>query len=166
MKSISLYSLGEPPVFSVIDTAENYWTERLNYELSYNLYLMNQADMGVSVPEMDDATSVVSWLDDALEVVRDYYDNMLAWEVSGGQGDIPIMGELGEYPDSENADMILAGIAIQGKLRELISAINAPPARLNQVEMIGLLQQIKDQEGVLSIGDHAVWSKSIAVDEI
>lgn len=63
MKTISVYSLGNPGTFDLIPGDDMYWTERLSYEFSKMLYDMQTQGFDVRQEEATDYDTLESDLD-------------------------------------------------------------------------------------------------------
>jgi hypothetical protein len=68
MKEISIFTLGDPGTFSLTPSDPMYYTERLSYELSKMLYLMNDEGFSLSQGEESDLdsaeTALATWKSD------------------------------------------------------------------------------------------------------
>lgn len=82
MLSVSIYSLGVPPTFSLTGSEANYYLERDAYERCYNRYLLATEGFAFTQEESDDwtewdtdlatyETTFSTWLDNAVSAQTD-----------------------------------------------------------------------------------------------
>lgn len=163
MKTFDIPSVGEPGTFSLTGNEENYNTERANYEISKSFYSAYLNDFVVCQAEDADMEAIVVWCESLSALVEGYVDDVAAWLESPELGE-PALPVTPAIPDNSGffKDIIMPVLSCYFKS---LMEVKAHKVLMPKDEsIVGLLQQVKDQEGILQIGDYNVWVKSRAID--
>lgn len=117
MKTITVYSLGDPGTYAYDSDNPTKWTERLSFEVSKMLYDMNQESMSISQPEYSDVSGVESAIDTWLSDFTTWFEGA----TSEGERGVPA-----ENPPSDLsslASIISALVACSGGLPAVVISI-------------------------------------------
>lgn len=94
MREFEIYSLGEPPAFSLSLSDPAYRTERLAYLVDYNLWRAAQQGMTISQPEAGDETDIADGAEAILSNLGTFFDAVIAADGAGEGAD-----EMPSIPD-------------------------------------------------------------------
>lgn len=165
MKTINVASLGSLPTFTRTEaTSDVYWTERLNYEVSGMINDMENSGFTISQPETTDVDALNTWLAIAHTSLNTFIEDFKTWLIDGG--DYPTEPSLPSMPS--NYDFFYK--IVVGFVSDWYFVLRS--CRRKQIEKIFTdiirdgQNEIAETEGILNIGDHMVWMKSLSVDEI
>lgn len=117
MKSINVYSLGDPGTYSYDVNNPTKYTERVSFEISKMLYDMNQEGIQITQPEYSD----VEGLETEVETWVTSFTTWLGNATSEGERGIPA-----ESPPTDIvslADIISAVVACSGGLPAIIVSV-------------------------------------------
>jgi hypothetical protein len=161
MITVTIPSIGNPGTFSPLSSGDpTYYTEAASFDSRKLFWDLNQAGYALTQPETTDVDAVVTWLASVHSAVSDFIDDFLTWLAEGG--DYPTEPTLPTLPS--NYDFFYAQILTASQ--QFYAMLSA--CRQSQVS-VRIEQAIKDanaNEGILSIGDVRVWSKSEMVDAL
>jgi hypothetical protein len=90
MKSVPIYSLGAPGAFSTSPSDPNYWTDRINYEFTMMMYLMNQEGIAIQQAESTDFTSFLSDIDTWVPLWKGWLDGAFTAAEAGTEYLVPM----------------------------------------------------------------------------
>jgi hypothetical protein len=161
MKSVTIPSIGNPGTFSPLSSGDpTFYTEAASFDARKLFWDLNQAGYVLSQPETSDVDAVVTWLKSVHTAISGFINDFLSWLGSGGT--YPTEPNLPALPSNYDffyPQVLAASQQFYGILSD---------CRKSQV-LVRIEQAIKDSnanEGILSIGDVRVWSKSEMVDAL
>lgn len=85
MKTFDIYSLGEPPSFSIPEGCLMPNTERLSYELSMMLYTASTSGMSLSQGETTDSSALTTFMDNLSGNMTSWLDTNISEKMEGGE---------------------------------------------------------------------------------
>jgi hypothetical protein len=161
MRSVTIPSIGNPGTFSPLSSGDpTFYTEAASFDSRKLFWDLNQAGYVLSQPETSDVDAVVSWLGSVHTELSDFIDDFLDWLINGGA--YPTEPTLPSLPS--NYDFFYSQVLAAAQNFYVVLS----DCRKSQV-LVRVEQAIKDSnanEGILSIGDVRVWSKSEMVDAL
>jgi hypothetical protein len=165
MKKIDITSLGSLPTFTRTEaTSDVYWTERANW--TFENAAKDAADEGFTISQVEtaDVDLVATWLSDIHASLNTFINSFITYLFEGGSyPEEPTLPALPSNYDFFHKIILQNTSLFYEVLRQL---------RSKQVEkLVGDMirdgqNEIAESEGIINIGDHMVWMKSVSVDEI
>jgi len=165
MKSITIPSIGNPGTFSPLTVGDpTYYTEAASFDMRKLFWDLNQAGYTITQLETGDVDSIVSWIQGIHSDLSNFIENFITW-----------MEEGGDYPSEPSLDTPPTGYEVFYDV--VINTVNRFYSVLSQCRRTQINRffntQITDhiddmiaQEGIIDIGDHRVWMKSVQVDAL
>jgi len=115
MKTATFVTLGSLPTFSVSESADNYWQERVSYELSAFLRNLSVAGIEATQAESSDFGSFATDMQTALDNYETRFDEILADGVSSVVATLPDVWPIIAALLSGGAEPVI-GILLKGVL--------------------------------------------------
>lgn len=165
MKKIDITSLGSLPSFTRTEaTSDVYWTERANWSLENAVKDMNDEGFTISQVETADVDLIVLWLQDLHSALNTFINSFITYLFEGG-----------DYPEEPSLPSLPSNYDFFHKIILQNTSLfyeTLRSCRKKQIEkLVGDMlrdgqNEIAESEGIINIGDHMVWMKSVSVDEI
>lgn len=165
MKSVLIPSTGNPGTFVPLVSGDpTYNTEGASFDIRKLFYDLNQEGYNVIQVEMADVDSVVSWIGSVHSSLQTFLSAVETWFVEGGE--YPDEPSLPELPDNYEVFYVEV-VSLVNKFYSSLRLCSVK--KMEKIFFDSLREGLDDLaagENVINVGDHRIYSKSIAIDAI